>query len=183
MQKFWSIPVVAVYFYTATVLTSYGFLSYFNVPPVFIQASLSSNIVFSYQYITAFLTLLAGLHWYAFLGLGIFIFIVAVSYFFLFQYSRRWKKILIAILTILWLLYLGTFYQLGKVIAANQTSFIVPVNCSVGQDYAYIIPVIDGNTTVLVPIDQSNKMTGGFLIKNTADLSCTFEWKPIGKID
>ena len=173
---------MAVYFYIATVLTSYGFLSYFNVPPVFIQASLSSNIVFFYQYISAYLALLIGMHWYALFGLGIFLAIVSALYFFLFQYSKRRKKVLIAILTILWLLYLGTFYHLGEVIAANQTSFIVPVNCSIGQDYAYIIPVIDGNTTVLVPIDQSRKMTGGFLVKNTADLSCTFQWKPIGAV-
>lgn len=180
MQKFWSISAIAVYFYVATVLTDYGFLSYFNIPTNFIQASISQNIVFSYQYLTAYLILLREMHWYAWLGLIIFVGIVLVLYYSIFQYKNHWKKALVAAFTVLWLLFLGTFFHLGAVIAANQTSFIMPTNCSIGQDYAYIVPSIDGNTTVLVPIDKNRKMTGGFLVRNTADLACTFAWKDIG---
>jgi hypothetical protein len=182
MQKFWSIPAIGLYFYIATVLTNWGFLSYFNIPPTFVQASLSSNIIFFYQFITTTLSLLGSFHWYVYAAAAFFFVVIVALYYLIFQYSKPLKNTFVAIGIIILLSYLGTFFGLGSLIASTQTSYIVPVNCSVGPAYAYVVPLTDENQTILVPIDQSNKMTGGFLVRNTADLSCTFENKPIGKI-
>jgi hypothetical protein len=182
MQKFWSIPAIGLYFYVATVLTNWGFLSYFNIPSTFVQASLSSNIIFFYQFITAALSLLGSLHWYVYVAAGFFFIVVVALYYLIFQYNKPLKNTFVAVGTIVLFLYLGTFFSLGNLIASTQTSYIVPVDCSVGPAYAYVIPLTDENQTILVPIDQNNKMTDGFLVRNTADLSCTFESKPVGKV-
>ncbi len=173
----WSIPAIAVYFYTATVLTNYGFISYFNIPSSFIDASLRDNIVFFYQLVTVYGSILSEMRWYVGAALGL----AAGFIMLLCWYGNVWKGIFTTIGTVLLLLYLTTFFKLGGIIAAAQTSFLVPSSdCSVGS--SYIIPVINGNQAVLVPIDQNHKMTGGFLVKNTADLSCIIEQKDIGKI-
>jgi|GEM_PF-1190819 hypothetical protein len=182
MQKFWSIPAVGLYFYVATVLTDWGFLSYFNIPSSFVQASLSGNIIFFYQFIHSTLELLGSFHWYVYVAAGFFFVVLVALYYLIFQYNRRLKNTLVAIGTLILFLYLGTFFRLGNLIASTQTSFVVPVDCSVGSAYAYVVPMTDENETVLVPIDQNNKMTGGYLVKTTSDSSCTFEWKNVGKV-
>jgi hypothetical protein len=182
MQKFWSIPALGLYFYIATVLTNWGFLSYFNIPSTFVQASLSSNIIFFYQFIMATLSILGSFNWYVYIAVGFFLIVAVALYYLIFEYNKPLKNVFVAIATILLLSYLGTFFKLGGLIASTQTSFIVPADCSVGQAYGYVIPLTDENQTILVPIDQNNKMTGGFLIKNTAALSCTFEYKEVGKV-
>jgi hypothetical protein len=182
MQKFWSFPAIALYFYIATILTNYGFISYYNIPSSFLQASLSANIIFFYEFLTSFLSLLGSFHWYVYVAAGFFLPIIVALYYLIFQYKRGWKKVFIAILTIIWLSYLGTFYTLGRLIAASQTNYIVPSNCSIGPAYAYVIPMIDGGQTILVPIDQNDKMTGGFLVKNTTELPCTFEYQEMKRV-
>jgi len=183
MQKFWSIPAIGLYFYIATVLTNWGFLSYFNIPQSFVQASLSSNIVFFYQYGTAILSLLGGFHWYVYVAAGFFFLVAAALYYIIFDYNKRLKNALVAALIIILLFYLGTFFKLGGIIASNQTNFVVPSNCTIGSAYTYIIPSTDGSQTILVPIDQNNKMIGGYLVRSTTDLPCTFLWKEIGRVN
>jgi hypothetical protein len=167
MKKLWSIPAIGLYFYIATVLTNWGFLSYFNIPSTFVQASLSSNIIFFYQFIKATLSLLGSFHWYVYVAVVFFFIIAAALYYLIFDYNKRLKNALVAALTILLFFYLGTFFKLGNLIASTQTNYIVPINCSVGSAYAYVIPLTDENQTIL---------------KNTADLSCTFENKSIGEV-
>jgi hypothetical protein len=176
----WSIPAIALYFYTATILTEYGFISYFNIPSNFISASLSNNIIFFYQFFIASADLAGATKWYVWL----IVFVVSAVIMAICYFSKLWKGIFTTVATIGVILYLGSFYTLGKVIAINTTSFIVPsASCPpIGQDSSYIVPVIGNSEAVLVPINSSNTMTGGFLIKNLSDLNCKLEIKNIGKI-
>jgi hypothetical protein len=181
MKKlFWSIPAIAVYFYAATILTEYGFISYFNIPSNFISASLSDNIIFFYQFFIATADLADAMKWYIWLTIVIVISaIIALCYF-----SELWKGLVTTIGTILLFFYLGSFFMLGHIIAVNTTNFVVPsASCPpIGQSAAYIVPIIGNGEAVIVPIDASNTMTGGFLVKNLADLDCELEIKNIGKV-
>lgn len=176
----WSIPALAVYCYIATVLTEYGYASYFNIPANFVSASLSDNIIYFFQLFTAGKYEIGLMRWWAWLSLiGIIIFIAALYY-----SHSFWRKIFGFAGTVIFLLLLTGFYNFGNRIAANTTAFWVPsVSCApIGSDSRYIIPALNESQAVFVPIDQDNKMTGGFLVKNTADLNCKLEYKTVGKV-
>ena len=176
----WSIPALAVYFYTATVLTEYGYASYFKIPANFISASLSDNIIYFFQLFTAGKYGIGLIRWYTWLILGLIIVFIA----FLYYSHHLWKKFFTLAGVIIFFLLLGGFFHFGEKLAANNAEFWVPASdCPpIGSDARYIIPSLNENVAVFVPIDQNNKMTGGFLVKNIADLPCKLEYKNIGKI-
>lgn len=176
----WSIPAIGTYFYAATVLTNYGFVSYFNIPSNFVSASLSDNIIFFYQYFVASAYLAGHAKWYAWLTIVLIVgIIVALCY-----VSDIWKGVFTAIGTIFMLFWLGSFYRLGQTIAINSTIFLIPTaGCPpIGPAAQYIVPITGDGQGVFVPINASNTMTGGFILKNLADLDCTLENKNIGKV-
>jgi hypothetical protein len=52
----------------------------------------------------------------------------------------------------------------------------------IGSDARYIIPISYGSDGVFVPINASNTMTGGFLVKDLATLNCKLVQQNIGKV-
>ena len=176
----WSIPAIAIYFYTATVLTEYGFASYFGVSSNFIEASLKDNIIYFYQLFILTEGVAGMVKWWAWAIIGVAALIIVASCY-LSSFARGWFTFCG---TALLFFCLMGFYTFGHFLAANTDIFLVPLtNCpSASQDTIYIIPVIDNGQAVLVPINQNNNMIGGFLVKNLTDLSCGIEYKNIGLI-
>ena len=42
------LPVLTIFVYSASVLTQYGYISYFGLPSYLIEASVKSNIIYSF---------------------------------------------------------------------------------------------------------------------------------------
>ena len=176
----WSIPAIAVYFYTATVLTEYGFAGYFNVPSNFIEASLKDNIIYFYQLFILTKGVAGMVKWWSW-AIIIVIALIIIVLCYLSSFARGWFTVMGTV--VLFLVLMG-FYNFGHFLAANTDTFLIPsASCpSIGQSTTYIIPVIDNGQAVLVPIDQNNNIIGGFLVKNLTDLSCGIEYKNVGLI-
>jgi hypothetical protein len=176
----WSIPAIALYFYTATVLMQYGYASYFNIPSNFISASLSDNIIYFFQLYAAAQYEVGFIRWWVWIVLGLIAIFIALLYF----SNALWRKIISFAGTVIFFFMLLGFYSFGKSIGSLDTTFWMPsTSCPpIGSDARYIIPLSLGTDGVFVPIDQQNKMTGGFLVENLATLNCKLVQQPIGKI-
>jgi hypothetical protein len=179
-SRIWSIPAIALYFYVATILMEHGFVSYFNIPSSFISASLSDNIIYFFQLLTA--------SKYAAGQIGLLMWIVVIAtilvVLYLYHSHHFWRTILGYTGTVLFFLaLLWGSYGLGGFIALNSTAFWTPsINCNFLNGDRYIIPAVFDTQSVLVLIDGENKITGEFLVKNLSDLGCAIEYKNIGKI-
>jgi hypothetical protein len=177
---FWGIPAIALYFYSATVLTEYGYTSYFNIPSSFISASLSDNIIYFFQLFTVGKYEMGLMRWWAWI-----IVLFALVFILFLYYSHDFWRVLISVVgTVVFLLVLGGFYDFGKVVAASDATFwVTSASCPpIGSDARYVVPTSFGGQAVFIPIDQGNKMTGGFFVKNLADLPCKLEQRNIGKV-
>jgi len=122
-SKVWSIPAIALYFYVATILYEYGAVSYFNIPASFISASLSDNIIYFFQLLTA--------SKYAAGQIGLLMWIVVIaavlSILYLYHSHYFWKTILGGAGTIIFfLVLLWGPYGLGKFVASQTTTFWTP---------------------------------------------------------
>jgi hypothetical protein len=83
---FWTIPGVIVYIYVITVLTQYGFLSYFDIPGNFIEASLRENIIYLYWLFSVFLVIVKIIGWW-------WILILPLAFLIYFLYDHEFKII------------------------------------------------------------------------------------------
>jgi hypothetical protein len=119
---FWGIPAIAVYFYTATVLTGYGYASYFNIPSNFVSASLSDNIIYFFQLFIVGQYEIGLLRWWAWLIVFLVVVFITLLYFF----HAFWRVFISILGTIIFFLILGGFYNFGRIIAANNTLFWMP---------------------------------------------------------
>jgi len=175
-----SIPALAVYFYGATILTEYGFASYFHIPYSFISASLSDNIIYFFQLLTVVEAILGYMRWQ--MWLLVFVIVLTIVYL---CYRHRFWRVLFGVvgMIILLVILLGSF-NFGKTIAASTADFwVLPPGClAAGLDGRYVIPAFYGENAVLIHIDQNNKMTGGFLVKNITSLACEVEREAIGTV-
>jgi len=179
INEFWIIPVITAYVYAVTILTEYGYNSFFDIPQSFIEASVAGNIIYFHDLINLIFSLVYILKW----QLLIFTVIVVVL---IIIFRLNYKKTSILILIIILLAILGVSYNLGKFLGANETSFYVlsPDCPPIGPYRFYIIPNIYQGKAILVPYDEnSKKMKGGFLVKDTAEIGCLIERKQIGKIE
>jgi hypothetical protein len=179
MSKLWSLPVISVYLYAATILTQYGFNSYFNIPPNFMEASIKENIVYFFQ-LFQLASAVAGL-----MKLWMWAVVILAVLIITFFYSFSGYKKFIALCGTLLLGYLlyGS-YNFGMLLAKNTAEFYVPVqNCaSLEKDVTYIIPNFYQGKAILVPIDNARKMNGSILIKDLSELGCATERKYVGVV-
>jgi hypothetical protein len=168
---FWSIPALAIYAYVITVLFQFGFLSYFNIPSNFVEASLRSNIFYFYLLSVSLADIFKSIGWW-WLLLGP---ILAFSVHFYKRYAIYAVTIVLvvfAIVSVSWGLFFG----------AHASSFLVPSENCLGDNIEYIIPGVYNEEVILVPIDQDRKMIGGFLVKNISELACKLDYRNIGLI-
>lgn len=176
MKSFWSIIgiLIAPYLYGVTILTQYGYLSYFNIPDSFIEFSIRVNTVYAFNFVKLFWGIISMMTWWLIL-------IVVVGTLVLSAF-KRFFKFLVMLLVVISLL---SSFNFGYFIAKNQTNFLMPAfGCpSIPSEKTYIIPDLYDGKTILVPIDEHRKMTGSFLVKQATDLQCELGRKEIGKIE
>lgn len=177
----WSIPGLAVFFYSATVLTQYGYNSYFGIPQQLIRASIADNIIYFFQLFKLATGIVGWMSWWMWIIAALLILIIT-----LFWYLSNFPEIILTTITIiLWSLSLLGFYNFGSLLAKSTTEFYVPSsNCSlIEQGFKYIVPVIYEDSAVFISIDSNTKkIKDGFLVKKLTELNCGLEQKYIGKI-
>jgi hypothetical protein len=179
-KLFWSIPAVALYFYIATVLMEYGYASYFNIPSNYVSASISDNIIYFFQLFTSWKHEIGIMSWWVWIVL----FLIAVFIVLLWYSHRAWRVIISIVGTVVFVLLLASFYNFGQALAAINTGFWIPAaDCtSVPSSTRYVAPISYGEEVVFVPIDASNTLLNGILVKNAATLDCELQYQNIGKI-
>lgn len=180
MSKLWSIPVISVYLYGITILTQYGFNSYFNIPSSFIESSIKENIVYFFQLFRLASVVVGFMKWWMWAVVILAVLVII----FLFYSHSFWKKTIsfCGILLLSYLLY-GS-YNFGILLAKNTIAFYVPSqNCaSLEKDTQYIIPNFYQGKAILVPVNNDKKMTGSVLVKDLSESGCATEIKYIGLI-
>lgn len=171
--------MLSVYFYAVTILTQYGYNSYFGIPSNFIEASIKENIISFFQLFRIGFIIVGLISWWMWIVVGLSGAII------LYISSYKYKTVVSSILFALLGALLWSSYAFGGWVGANTTSFyIVPSKCiPIEEDKTYIISSFYDGKAIIVPIDQANKrIGGGFLIRNVSDLPCELEQKEIGKV-
>jgi hypothetical protein len=180
MKKLWSIPIALGCIYAATILTQWGYDTYFNLGANFVDASVSGNTLYAYSLIQAIVQILGALHWWWPI-IFVIVVVIAVASYFIFgnEGAAFW-----AILTIVAVLFLYGSPTMGKIIAQQKTDFLVPApGCSVGPEAAYFVPDTYQGKAIFVPFDPATKKIGsGFFLKDLSALPCELEYKNIGPI-
>ncbi|NTV44789.1 MAG: hypothetical protein HGA67_03800 [Candidatus Yonathbacteria bacterium] len=167
-----------------TILTQYGYNSYFNIPASFIDVSIRENIVYLFELFHVALAILGLFAWWVWMG----VIVLSVAVFFGIS-SHRWgsKTLLVLVRVIFSLFLLFMLYQsygFGTYIAENSTEFYVPVSdcVFVEENFSYIIPTFYQDRIIFVMIDKNRKMTGNILLGGSKDLGCMIEKKHVGLV-
>ena len=178
MKNLWNIPVLSVYFYAITVLTQYGYNSYFGIPSNFIEASIKENIIYFFQLFQIASSVAGVMRWWMWIVVVLSIGVV------LYLSNFKYKTVASVLGTLLLVVALWNSYNFGSLIAKNTTNFyILPQDCiSIENGKSYIIPSFYDGKAILIPINYDKKMAGGFSIKSVSELPCELEQKEIGKV-
>lgn len=182
MNKLWSIPVISLYLYVTTILTQYGFNSYFDIPYSFIEVSIRENIIYFFQLFQLASNVIGLMGWWMW-------FLVPLTLLFMFlSYNTLTQKIVSLVIIIFFIVFLWNSYNFGNTIASSMTDFYsIPENCleDIGnsEDSLYIIPVFQNDKAVIIPLNKNdNKIQGGFIVKDLSDINCKIEKKEIGNV-
>lgn len=177
-----SASLIAVFIYALTILTEFGFLSYFGVPSHLVEASIVTNTVYLRQ-IGEGIVLAIKQSPFGFVGLLILFGLVYWLFTFKFN-AKEMRGIRNSLLIMLALFTLYTAHSFGFKLAESTTGFTTLYDCSEisSSTTKYIVPAIRGNSVVAVPINNENKMIGGFYLKDMSAINCKLEWKELGKI-
>ncbi len=181
MNKLWSIPLISLFFYLVTTITQYGFNSYFNIPPSFIEVSLRYNIVYFYRLFNTGIYLAGIMKWWIWVVIVFSILIVV----FLYNFSSLLSKFLRYIFVFILLIIVIISYNFGIELAKNTSEFyIVPSSCISGnENNLYIAPIFYDKHIIFISIDKStNRIKEGLVIKDISDLNCPIEYHKIEKI-
>ena len=181
MNKIWSLPILSVYFYAVTILTQYGYNSYFNIPSSFIGASIGDNVVYFFHLFQVAAVVAGLMSWWMWIVAISAIAIITVIYFF-----DSWYNIFLDLIAVLIMgMFLWGSYGFGGLLASSVTNFrVLSSDCpQIGSDNFYIIPVISETKAVLIPIDvETKKMKGGFMVRDLSGLTCKIVSQEVGKI-
>lgn len=180
MSKLLTIPIISVYLYGITILTQYGFNSYFNIPSNLIDASITANFVFFFQMFHLASAVAGAMKWWMWLVL-----IISGLIVFLFYFSHRfWRFIISAFGLFILGYFLYGSYSFGQLLAKTGTEFYVPAESCIllTPGVSYIIPSFHGESAILVAIGADNKLTGEVEVKNMSELGCGTQKKNVGQI-
>ena len=182
MEKLWSIPAITVYLYTVTTLTQFGYNSYFNIPPNFIEFSIKWNIIYFFQLFQLASSVIGLMGWWLWIvTLAAFLGIISLFFF------HKILRIVLISFSLMFLLFVigpGS-YKFGNLIAKSSSAFFIPGDqCLPINGYnSLIIPTFYETKAILIPIDLSTrKIQGGFIVKETSELHCQIDYKEIGMI-
>jgi hypothetical protein len=180
VSKFWSIPVLTAYVYTAAVLAQYGYLSYFEIPSTYVESSIQGNILYFFSLFQAAIGAIALMKWWWALLAGLILIII----FDLYNSNRFWRKVLRISFIIIFFSSIWLSYKLGHKSAELNTTFLVLENNCTTLDakYTYIIPTTYRDKMIIMPIDSENKIFDSFMVKDGSDLDCFITKKEIGQV-
>ena len=177
---FWSIPAITVYFYSANILAQYGYISYFGISTSFLESSLKDNIIYFFQLFKVIFSLFGLINaWYLLIIVPV---ILMIS---IFYNPYSWRKVAYFVSPILLLLFLWFSYDFAYKLASYTESYyvIAPECINSDKEAIYIIPDIYDSKLILVPVDKAtNRMKGGFFVKNSSDINCIISYQKTGKI-
>lgn len=174
MQLIYTIFGTGLYFYAITILTQYGFNSYFGIPSHLMEASIRDNIIFSFSVLKT----IASIDWWILVSISIGILIIL----YILQYLKFTKTFII---TIVLLASIFGFYYLGQFIAKTKETFtIIQSTClDEKENITYVIPAFYQTNALITPIyTNTNKLTGNFIIKDISEPNCEIFDKVIGPI-
>ncbi len=181
MSKFLSIPIVTAYIYILTVVTYYGFNSFFNIPYNYIEFSIKDPIVFFFDLSRLIASICSQITEWAWFGIVVTFLVLLVLFFF--NKVTRWLIVAGLIALVVYLPF--GFYRFGNFLASASTSFYTaPSTCIPGAtEDLYIAPTLFEGKVVFVPIATStHQLENGLLVRETSALTCQLEKKEIGKI-
>ncbi len=178
-KLFWSIPGLTIYAYATNILIQHGFYSYFGIPSDFINASITTNIINYFglfQLVKATMGLIVWWMWFILVP----IILVLV---FLYYMDSRYQKIIVTFGTLVLIFFLYTSFNFGIQLAKGSEFFYAPIsNCISKDGTEYVIPGFYQDKAILVSIDPNNKMRGGFIVRDLAQISCELNFQRIGTI-
>jgi hypothetical protein len=179
-KYFWTIPILTIVVYSATVLFQLGYNSYFNIPSMAIDSSIAYNIIFSFYLLKLILSLTLSVWWF-WLLMGI----IVVAVFFIFN-AKHWLKIIPIIAIIVFLCFCP---KIGDYLAKHLNYFyVVSDNCLAIDPDKYVILNFYDDKAVFISIEENageagtKRMTGRFTIKNVPEIGCDIEFKKVGFI-
>lgn len=112
------------------------------------------------------------------------VFIVGALMILFFYFSHRWWQKVISFCSLLLLVYfLQGSHDFGQLLAKSSTDFYIPIQpCTGIPEGRYIIPNFYQGKAILVPVDDANKMTGEFSVKDLSELNCSVKSENTGAI-
>lgn len=173
-KSFWEIPVLTVYIYVITILTSSGFLAYFDVPPHFVGATIKENVVF--------MKMILDIIWQCVSAIGyLWLVLLPLSIVITHYFHKHLSKIVVVSL-ILFAIF-GT-KPLGTLMAEKQITFLTPSeDCEEFKGKTYAILSASDNTFVLLETDPvTKKIKRGFKPVDVSHLSCGLDYKDLGPL-
>jgi len=180
MSKLLSIPIISAYLYGVTILTQYGFNSYFGIPSSYLESSITQNFVYFFQLFQLASAVAGAMKWWMWLV----IILGALTILFIYASHFIWQKIISFVAILLLCLMLYGSYNFGTLLGQSTPEFYVPVaGCvSLDQNTKYIIPSFYQGKAILVSITESNTLAGSVLLKDLSELGCATEHKTVGLI-
>ena len=181
MKKiFYGLPIIPMYIYGITVLTQYGYNSYFGIPSNFISLLSAQNFVFYFQLYQLGGVIAHKIQWWMWIELIFTALIIYSSY----MSSIVWQWIIRVSGVVVFVYVFLHSYNLGQFVAQNTSVFYVSMNnCSLSHDQErYIIPSFYQDNAILVSIDENNILKGNMIIKKLSDLECGITKQNIGLI-
>jgi hypothetical protein len=161
--KFFNITIGAIYLYAFTILSQAGYDAYFGIPPHYLSYSIRENTIFLYGLVQGFwVSFLVSWYWYS-------IFIIAIALLWFYK-----KKYLFITSIILLVIFLYSAFDIGIHAGENRKVFLkfLP-DCEYSQNVGkHIIPDLYDGKALVVPVDENNKMRGGFELKDFSDGEC-----------
>lgn len=182
LKMLWSLPLVTVYLYVATVLTTVGYFDYYGLPSYLVEASIQANITYFFTLFNLATAVFGSMRWWT-----LIIILVLGVLIFLFYHSARWSRWLVTLAVALvlgWALYHSSDF--GELLARHNTVYLVPsADCSAfGTSTQSVgIGIYQGKEVFVTADLVTHKQLGGFTLKDLSETSCVFERKNLWQIE
>ncbi len=175
----WSLPLITVYLYVATVLTTMGYFEYYGVPSYFVGASIEANITYFFSLFNITIALISAVGWWVCAGLIVGAF---VALYFIPRKLHGWIYA-VGVGLFLWMLLHSNVF--GGWIAKYNSAFLVPsANCSAfATSTLYLGIGTSEGKEIFIPVDlTTHKQLGGFMLKDLSETPCVFEDRSLWEI-
>lgn len=181
MTKLINLSVVTAYLYILTVLSYYGYNSYFSIPYYSAGFSPQAPVIFFFDFSRLILDLLkhATISFWITIIVSIIVVIGIYSYHALGRWLVNFGLIIALVYT-----FFG-FYNFGHLLASSATNFYTAdLKCIPGAtEKLYIAPALSEGKVFFVPIDPgTHQLKNGLLVRESTNITCQLEKKEIGKI-